>query len=229
MEPLSLKGQTIEIVPAILKKTREKIAEDWDKIEAAAAHVQIDITDGVFAGDGTFRELRWFKKLKNSEKIEIHLMAHHPGYYVEDIIDLLPARCVFHLETFTGRDDLENVFNRLKEKTQTELGLAINPSTPSERLDEYRDLLNYVMFLGYEPGRANQPIDSTVFRKIGAFRDRDPGIRIAVDGHVDKGTVENYVKAGARILCANTSIFGEGNPVENLRQLELLAQAAVSQ
>jgi pentose-5-phosphate-3-epimerase len=50
---------------------------------------------------------------------------------------------------------------------------------------------------------------------------------IAVDGHVSKETVSHFVASGARILCANTAIFGAGNPVENMRQLKLLAQAAL--
>jgi pentose-5-phosphate-3-epimerase len=51
---------------------------------------------------------------------------------------------------------------------------------------------------------------------------------IAVDGHVTKGTIEEYVRAGARRLCANSAIFAQGQPAENIKQLELLAQAALS-
>ena len=65
----------------------------------------------------------------------------------------------------------------------------------------------------------------TVRRKIGAFKDKYPLVPIAADGHVAKETVGPYVKAGATILCANTSIFGQGDAVENYRQMQLLAEA----
>ncbi len=220
-------AMTVEIVPAILRSTYEKIEEDWAKIHDLTEHVQIDVTDGVFAGDGTFRQVNWFKRLINSDKIELHMMVHHPVYYMDDVVDLNPARCIFHLEAFTGSDNVRDVYTRLKNETSAEAALAINPDTPTERLEEYLEFLDYVLFMGYNPGIAGQPIDQTVYRKIGAWRDKHPDLVIAVDGHVAKETVEPYVKAGARILCANTSIFGAGDPGENIAQLRLLAEAAV--
>lgn len=218
--------QNIEVVPAILRSTYECIEEDWDKIAEAALHVQIDITDGVFAGEPAFREVRRFKRLPGSDKIELHMMVHTPAHYVDDIIDLNPARCIFHVEAFEGTDGVRAVYEKLRAETQSELGLAINPESPSQWLEEHLDLIDYVLFMGYAPGWANQPLDERVYTKIGAFCDKHPDKRIAVDGHVNKETVEPFVKAGASILCANTAVFGEGNPVENLRQLQLLAEAA---
>lgn len=220
--------RSVEVVPAILRRTWEGIQEDWQKIYSAAHHVQIDITDGVFAGDGSFREVRTFKKLPGSQKIELHMMVHTPANFVEDIIDLNPARCVFHVEAFAGTHDIEFVYKKLKQETQTELALALNPDSPNEWLESHVDLINYVLFMGYRPGWAGQAIDPMVFTKIGQFRATYPDVPIAVDGHVDKGTIPDYVRAGARILCANSSIFKEGNPVENLRQLELVAEGALT-
>ena len=215
----------VEIVPAVLRATYENIEHDWNVISDVVDHIQIDITDGVFAGEGSFREVRRFKQLKNSEKCELHMMVHSPAVYVDDVIDLNPARCVFHLEAFSGAGDIEFVYEKLREGTQSELALALNPESPNERLDDYMHLIDYVLFMGYNPGWANQPINPVVYRKIGAFKDQYKEVRVAVDGHVDKTTVEPYVKAGASILCANTSIFKEGNPIENYKQLLLLAEA----
>ncbi len=221
-----IKNDVIEIVPAVLRATYEDIEHDWNIVRDVAEHVQIDITDGVFAGDGTFREVKRFKQLKNSEKCELHMMVHSPGYYVDDIIDLSPARCVFHLEAFSGTQDIQFVYEKLRENTQSELALALNPESPNERLDDYLSLIDYVLFMGYNPGWAGQSIDPSVYRKIGEFKSRHSNIRVAVDGHVDKVTVASYVKAGASILCANSSIFKLGDPIENYKQLKLLAEEA---
>lgn len=221
-------NKSIEVVPAILRRTWEGIQEDWQKIYKVAGHIQIDITDGVFAGDGSFREIRQFKKLPDSARIELHMMVHTPSNFVDDIIDLNPARCVFHVEAFAGTGDIEFVYKKLRQEAQTELALALNPTSPNEWLYEYVGFLNYVLFMGYAPGWAGQALDLNVFMKIGQFREKYPDMPIAVDGHVDKGTIPDYVKAGATILCANSSVFKEGSPVENLRQLELLANAALT-
>src|SRR5438045_2922292 len=108
----------IEIVPAILRRTWEGIEEDWQKVFRAATHIQIDITDGIFAGDGTYRDLRRFKQLPEHDKIELHMMVHTPGNFVDEIIDLNPARCIFHVESFTGTSDIEFVYAKLRENTQ---------------------------------------------------------------------------------------------------------------
>ncbi len=220
---------SIEIVPAILRSTLEKIEHDWEKVYKVAEHVQLDITDGVFAGDGTFRDIKFFKRLKESEKCELHMMVHYPDYYIDGIIDLNPARCVFHVEAFEGLNSLDFVYKKLRESTQSELGLAINPESPNNRLEDAVELIDYAMFLGYNPGWANQPLNPAVYTKVARFRSSFPDIKIAIDGHVDKRTAGRFVKAGANILCANTSIFGQGNPVENYQQLKLIAQAVAEE
>lgn len=218
--------QNIEIVPAILRRTFEKVEHDWNLVRDIADHIQIDVTDGIFAGDGTFRDISKFKQLARSDKAEIHMMVHRPAYYVDSLIDLNPARIIFHLEAFAGFGDLVSVYEKMRGDTQSELALAINPSSPSERMDEYLTLLDYVMFLGVDPGYANQPFDQSVYRKIGSWRDKHKRITIAVDGHVNKETIGPLVKAGANVLCVNTAIFEEGDPLENMRQLKLLALSA---
>lgn len=225
---------TIEIIPAILRTTFEKISEDWNTVLHAAKHIQVDVTDGVFAGEKGFLDIVRLGDLPESTfndfstaKLELHMMVQTPGDFVDDIIELNPARCVFHIEAFEGKLDLPFVYNTIGEHTSTELGLAINPHTDIERLTEYLPIVQYILFMGYEPGIANQPINPIVFEKITAFHTKHPNIPISVDGHVGKDTVEQYVKAGATMLCANTAIFGSSeSALENIKQLELLAHTA---
>lgn len=219
---------SIEIVPAVLRKTYEGIQEDWEKVYQLVSHIQIDITDGVFAGDGSFRDVARFKQLPASTKSELHLMVHTPANFVDGVIDLNPARCIFHLESFSGTGDLSMVYQKLRAATQSELALALNPDSSLEWLEEHVALVDFVLFMGYNPGWANQPINPLVFKKVAAWQAKYPEMPIAVDGHVSKETIEVYVRAGATRLCANTAIFGAGNVAENIRQLQLLAESATT-
>ncbi|MCE9643509.1 MAG: hypothetical protein K8Q97_04340 [Candidatus Andersenbacteria bacterium] len=219
-------NDNIEIVPAILKTTYEKIEEDWNKVVGAAEHIQIDITDGIFAGNESFMDIPRLADLPQSQKIELHIMVQTPADYVEDIIDVNPSRCVFHIEAFLGTMDLPFVYNTVGEYTSAEMGVAINPDTDISRLTEYLPLVQYVLFMGYKPGFAGQDIDPEIFKKIADFHTKNPAVKIAVDGHVDKETISQYAEAGATIFCANSSIFKKGDPAENIKQLELLAQSA---
>ncbi len=218
---------TLEIIPAILRTTFEKIAEDWNLVVQPSDHIHIDVTDGIFAGDTGFLDIVRLAELPGSHKIELHMMVQTPGDFVDDIIELNPGRCIFHIEAFSGKLDLPFVYNTIGEYTSTELGIAINPDTDLERLEEYLPIVQYVLFMGYQPGRANQPMDSKVFEKIQTFHTAHPTIAIAADGHVGKDTIQQYVQAGATTLCANTAIFGGGNAKENIEQLYLLAKMSI--
>lgn len=215
---------TLEIVPAILRTTFETIAEDWNKVVDVSNHIHIDVIDGIFAGEKGFLDIPRLLDLPQSDKIELHMMVQTPGDFVDDVIELNPGRCVFHIEAFQGKLDLPFVYNTIGEYTSTELGLAINPDTSLERLEEYLPIVQYVLFMGYQPGIANQPIDSAVFTKIKNFHAAHPTMVLAADGHVGKDTAQDYVRAGVSKLCANTAIFGAGNPAENIEQLSLLAK-----
>lgn len=221
-------SEVIEIIPAILRPTFESIAQDWEKVRQAAAHIQIDITDGIFAGDGTWRDVRRFKQLPESGKVELHMMVHTPGNYIDDILDLNPARCIFHIESFAGSKDAKFCLEKIREQGSIEVALALNPSSPTAWLEEQTPYIHYVLFMGYNPGWANQPLNETVFNKIREWQQQYADMPIAVDGHVSKETIERYVQAGARRLCANTAIFGQGDPVENIKQLELIAASALT-
>lgn len=218
----------IEVVPAILHSTFETIKQDWEIIQSQTDHIQIDITDGIFAGDQSFRDIRRLKQLVNSHKVDLHLMVHNPGQYVDDVIDLNPARCVFHIEAFADGSNANTVVQKLRSATQAELGLAINPSSPLEWLEEHLATTDFVLFMAYNPGWANQPIDPAIYTKLATFHSLHESGRIAIDGHVNRETVKDFVTYGATILYANTSIFASGSPQENLKQLQLLANAEAS-
>lgn len=220
----------LEIVPAILRNTFEKIAEDWNKVAEIAEHIQIDSTDGVFAGEKGFLDIVRLRDLPHAErKIEMHMMVQHPADFVDDMIELNPSRCIFHLEAFLGTTDLPFVYNTIGEYTSADMGIAINPDTPIERLTEFLPLVQFVLFMGYKPGIAGQAIDKTVFEKIRAFHEQYPAITLAADGHVGKDTIMEYSHAGISRFCANTALFGSGNPEENMRELLALAQEAAEE
>lgn len=216
-----------EIVPAILKLTFEGIARDWERVYRAARHIQIDVTDGIFAGEPSFRDLKRLKNLPESDKLELHMMVHTPANYVDEACAVNPARCVWHVEAFAGADNVRSVMQKMRSATSSELGLALNPGTPTEWIDEHLPLIDFVLFMSYQPGWANQAAAEGVIKKIRGWHEQHREQCLAVDGHVNKETVAELVRAGAGILYSNTAIFGAGLPAENLKQLELLAKADV--
>lgn len=217
---------SVEIVPGIQHLTYEGIAKAWDLVHELAAHLHVDVSDGVFTGEGTFRDVQHFRKLPNSDKIELHMMVHNPGHYVDDVIQLNPARCVFHIEAFADGGHIEEVYGALRAATSSELGLAINPKTPTQWLQEQVRLIDYALFMGYQASWTGTKLDGRVFRKIAAFHKKNPSLPIAVDGGVSVDSIPKFVAAGASILCANSAVHKDGAHRANLAQLHHVADTA---
>lgn len=219
--------EALEIVPAILSPSFETMARHWAAVIDEVDHVQLDVTDGIFAGAGTFRDIARFAELGDLAKMELHLMVQPPADYVNAVMLLKPARCAFHLEAFESIEALTFVYQKLREVSGIELGLALNPATPYTRIEPVLNLIDYVLFLGVYPGQFGQSLAPEVPKKISAFHAMHPHFPIAVDGHVGRDTIEIFVQSGARILCIHSAIFGSGVPKENIIQLRLLAEAAL--
>lgn len=217
----------VELVPAILRRTYEGIAENWEKVYQSVDHIHVDVTDGVFAGDGTFRDIRSFKRLPSSEKIELHMMVHNPGQYVDEVIALNPARCAFHLEAFSDGGHLDAVYRKLRGSTHTELGIAANLTTPMNWIVEQLERIDYVIFMGITTGWSGQAVNPIVYQRIGGFHQQYPDVPIAADGGVSLDTIADYIKAGATRLCAASAVFGVGDPVANISQLHHAIQSTI--
>ena len=76
----------MEIVPAILAKTREELEQAIRKIELHTERVHLDILDGGFTPDKTILGYVELEQIKTNLKIDVHLMVMHPEEYI-------PASC----------------------------------------------------------------------------------------------------------------------------------------
>lgn len=228
MSRLDSPTEAIEVVPAILRKSFEKIRHDWEQVAEVATHVHLDVADGVFAGDATWQDIARFAELGDTPLMELHMMVQRPADFVEAVIELAPGRCIWHLKVFADADEVRSFFQYLRGKVDTELALALNIETSIERLEPLLDVVDYVLFMGIDPGFTSQPLVASVFKRISQFKKSNPDMTVAVDGAVSKKSIERYARSGARQFCAHSSIFGEGDPKENMEQLRLLAEAAIA-
>ena len=111
-------------------------------------------------------------------------------------------------------------------------GVAINPSTPVVALEEIASDLDYVLVMSVNPGFGGQtfiPRSESKVRAIRELLDRQ-GSRapISVDGGIDMSTAARVVAAGAEILVAGQSVFGQPDPAAALRELRAAALGAVA-
>jgi ribulose-phosphate 3-epimerase len=99
---------------------------------------------------------------------------------------------------------------------QREAGVVLNPATPLSSLEEILPEADYVLLMSVNPGWSGQKFIPHVRDKIvalrGLIRDRGLSTRIEVDGGVTRDNVGSLVQAGADIIVAGSSVFGQEDP-----------------
>src|SRR5690606_15555611 len=107
-------------------------------------------------------------------------------------------------------------------------GVAINPATPVSLLEDIAPALGLVLVTSVNPGFGGQAYLPGSTAKIRRVRDllaqTGSDALIEVDGGIGLDNAAEAVEAGADVLVAGSSIFGEADPAAAVRAL--LAEAA---
>jgi ribulose-phosphate 3-epimerase len=97
------------------------------------------------------------------------------------------------------------------------VGVAINPATSADVLEEIMPDLDQVLVMTVNPGFGHQKFLHATLPKIGRAREMierlRPGCGLEVDGGVDAETAPLTVSAGADVLVAGTAIFNDSDGI----------------
>jgi ribulose-phosphate 3-epimerase len=200
------------------------------KIEEAGADLlHLDVMDGHFVPNITFGPplVRAVKKV-TSIPLDVHLMITDPDRYIEDFVEAGASRVAVHVEVLPH---LHRTIQLIK-KLGALAGVAINPSTPVVSLEEVAGDLDYVLVMSVNPGFGGQtfiPRTESKLRAIRELLDRQGSLAlVSVDGGVEASNAARIVAAGADILVAGQSVFGQPDPATALRKLRAAAEGAVA-
>ncbi len=223
----------IEIIPAIMPKSFDDLHEDMSLVTGFVPLVQIDVMDGVFVQNKSWPYMQKngadqldpdFDEIIKEEvpfpyweelDFEADLMVANSETVAQDWITAGAKRLIIHFESFASADAALKVFQNLKKQLPvrdsflyTEIGVAINPSTPNEVLEPLMDYIDFVQFMGIEKiGHQGQPFDERVLAKVSALRAARPNVTISVDGSVNFETAPRLIAAGANRLAIGSAIF----------------------
>jgi ribulose-phosphate 3-epimerase len=93
-------------------------------------------------------------------------------------------------------------------------GVAINPATPIQQLQEILPDVGLVLIMSVNPGFGGQKFIASQLKKIeaiaGTIAARGLDIQLEVDGGIDPETARQAVDAGATALVAGTAVFRGG-------------------
>jgi len=206
----------IDIVPAILVKTRKQLVTKLKKVEKHAKRAQIDIIDGKFAKNKTI-SARSFRGLRTKLKLEIQLMVKNPLKHIEKFAKLKPWMIIFHIESCKNKKEVLECIKMIK-KAKIKPSIAINPNTPTVKIKPYLKLVDQILVMTVHPGFMGRPFVTKTLRKIRTIRSwtRKP---IEVDGGIHIGTARKAAQAGANVFVAASAIFGKKDIKKSINDL----------
>jgi len=199
------------IAPSILAADFARLGDQVREAERAGAdRIHVDVMDGHFVrnismGAPIVASLRPVTRLP----LETHLMITDPDTFLQEFAEAGSDSFLVHWE---GSLNLHRTVHNIRALGKR-VGVAINPATPATVLEEILPEIDQVLVMTVDPGFGHQQFLHTTLPKIGIVLrmiDRlNPGCDLEVDGGIDSATARLAVTAGANVLVAGTSVFGD--------------------
>jgi len=212
---------TIRISPSILSADFSRLGEQVRAVESAGAEdIHLDIMDGHFVPNISFGPpvVRSVRKA-TSLRLWSHLMVENPLEYLEAFRDAGSDGIIFHRETAGDAADMCRRIRAMGMKA----GMAVNPGTQMDFLEEILPNLEIVLIMTVHPGFGGQALLPETLeqirkaRQLAAARPVPPSI--GADGGIDLHTLHRVIRAGADNLVIGSAIFSSPDPAAAFRDL----------
>ena len=197
------------IAPSILSADFTRLGSEISEVVAAGADwLHVDVMDGHFVPNISFGPvIAEAARRCTTIPVDVHLMIEAPDRYLESFAAAGASSLTVHVEACPR---LAQTLARIRD-LGLRAGVALNPGTPLEALDESLDLADLVLVMTVNPGFGGQPFLPDGFERVERVRRAldargiDPYLE--VDGGVDVSNAADLVRAGANILVAGSAIF----------------------
>lgn len=208
----------VEIIPAILAKSREDLLDKLVIVEPYVKRAHLDIADGIFVPNITIQGFEEVEETETNLAIGVHLMVAKPENHIVRWLETPADKFVFHAE---ATQKAQTVIDAVKEAERS-VGIALNPKTPVSAIESYIDQIDFIHFMTVEPGFYSGQFVEAVLDKISDFHYFYPDKPIEVDGGVNLETAPRLIEVGATILVVGSYIFENhdaGKAIEALKEL----------
>jgi ribulose-phosphate 3-epimerase len=199
----------LKIVPSVLPVDFARLGDEVASLEVAGCDlIQWDIMDGQFVPNLTFGpDVVAAARRHTSLPFEAHLMTLTPELLAERFVEAGCERLIVHAESVTHLHRTLGFVGSLGARA----GVALNPATPANAVENVLDLVDLVLVMTVNPGFGGQRYISTMEPKIAEVRSMVEksglAIDVEVDGGIDATSAPRVAAAGANVLVAGTSLF----------------------
>lgn len=180
-----------QFCPSLMCVDFSRLGEELRELEAAgAAMFHIDVMDGQFVPNFALgpEDIKAVAKLA-TVPYDVHLMVTNPDPYIDRFAELGCSIIYVHAE---APIHLHRTLSNIRSKG-IKAGVAINPGTSLNVLEEVLDVVDVVMIMSVNPGFAGQPFIAASVSKIhrlkAMLQQHQSNAQIAIDGAISPDVV----------------------------------------
>lgn len=215
------------LAPSILSADFAKLGEALAMLQSSGADVvHVDVMDGRFVPNITLgMPVVTAMRKCTSLPLDCHLMIVEPSRYAVEFVEAGASWVSVHQE---AEPHLHRTLDSIR-KAGARAGVALNPGTPVETLNDLFGYFDFVLLMSVNPGFGGQSFIPRILdkaRRLDALRtERQSPFLIQVDGGVSLDNAAELVQAGVDCLVAGNAVFKAQDPVAAIHELQAAMRA----
>ncbi|MEM6770887.1 MAG: ribulose-phosphate 3-epimerase [Bacteroidota bacterium] len=210
------------VAPSLLAADFRRLDQAIDLINTSEADwFHLDVMDGSFVPNISFGQFIIEQVAQDCTKyLDVHLMIDAPERYIESFAKAGAHGITIHAE---ATNHVHRVIQQIKE-AGCKAGVALNPHTPVNVLENVIEDLDLVLIMTVNPGFGGQKFIYQSIPKIRQAWDmiqvHNSSAIIEVDGGIGLQNAQKVLEAGARVLVAGSAVFKAEDPAKVVSQLK---------